>query len=192
MSSIVSALVAVFHALGREVYSVRGAKALLGLIIESSEFQQAVERLEELQNDPQASEATIGAQRQIVEDLSPLPSLAHPGHGWVIEIIYDDVSVANRATWQAAGFTPPKILILSPATRDSVRQEAINLMALGRSVVAANAAYVRLKDVEFNIRMASASWDRLMSKQVQQEEYKTRLAAKLRRLDDWKKRVADA
>ena len=198
MSSIVSALVAIFTALQRQVYTVRSARGLLGWLTESPEFEVAMDRLQYLQDrlenasDREAAKKEIEVQEALVDDLAPLPNLSHPGHAWVIEIIYDDVAVTNRADWARAGFTPPKVLILRPDTREECIQTAINLLALGRAVVAANAAYIRMDKVQFAVSMASANWDRLMTKPVEKDEFAARVSAKKRRIENWKKRVADA
>jgi len=194
MSDIVSAFKAVMATLDAVVNSVQGSQALLNLFTMPLEYRRMEERLSVLLSGEQTKEVKkeINDLKEKMKEFKVLPTPRHKNRAWIVELIYDDVPLANRADWAEAGFTPPKFLVMDRTNREDLIRQARNIRSIGEKfVVAANYGYADPAELRFHMALATKNWQRSLNKEVQENEYASRLASKRQRIENWKKRLAE-
>ena len=194
MSSIVSAFKAVIATLDAVVNSVQGSQALLNLFTMPLEYRRMEEKLYNFLAGDQTEEVKkeIEDLKEKMKEFAVLPTPRHKNRAWIIELIYDDVSLANRADWAEARFTPPKFLVMDRTNRQEVIRQARKIRSIGEKfVVAANYGYADPAEMQFHMALATKNWQRSLNKEVQENEYASRLANKRQRIENWKKRLAE-
>ncbi len=119
MSDIVSAFKAVMATLDAVVNSVQGSQALLNLFTMPLEYRRMEERLNKLLAGDQTKEVKkeIEGLATKMDQFEVLWTPRHKNRAWIVELIYDDVPLANRADWAEAGFLPPKFLVMDRTNR---------------------------------------------------------------------------